>query len=63
MAVEFGRASERFRFVLEQCQFKFPQLSPERLRRKLKQMNMAQLKELSLKLPVANTPQKLGLAE
>ena len=58
-----GIEQERLRLVLDLCQSKFAQLSPENTRRKLEQLSMAQLKELSVKLLVAQTPQEVGLAE
>jgi len=60
---EQGIELGRLRVVLEQCQFKFSHLSPEAIRQKLERLSMAQLKELSLKLLVAQTPQEVGLAD
>ncbi len=63
VANQYGRATERFHLVFDQCRFKFAQVPPLVLRHKLEQLSMAQLKELSVRLLVAQTPQEVGLAD
>ncbi len=60
---EKGMEKGRLETVFEQCQLKFTHLPPDRLRRKLEQMSMDQLKMVGHKLVTPATPEELGLAD